>query len=285
MIIKTSAIALRIAPFSETSRLATWLTPEHGKLLTVIKGALRRDSAFQGQYDLFCTSELLFYPRWQSGFHVAGECFMLSPRLHLRVNWKSAACASYMADLVNKWLPAHSRLTQLFDLLQNALDNLDIIRAPDALLPWFEMRLLAMAGLAPGVRACRICRRKFHCDLPHAGASGKHLEYRPARLRWFFVPEHGGVVCGGCSSGRLTGNAREITPDVLAITGFWQAAEELNAARRMRCNYRQWNSIMEMLGLFIRHYLDVSTRARDIMLDLVRLPDTEQHNFNGRACV
>ena len=42
MIIKTTAIVLRIHPFSRTSRVVTWLTSDFGRVVTVIKGADRK---------------------------------------------------------------------------------------------------------------------------------------------------------------------------------------------------------------------------------------------------
>ncbi|MFN2352493.1 MAG: DNA repair protein RecO, partial [Kiritimatiellia bacterium] len=84
MIVRTKALVLRVVSFSETSQVVTWLTPGLGKLTTLIKGALRRGSPFQGQYDLFYTSELIYYERRQSEIHVAGECAVLKHRPQLR---------------------------------------------------------------------------------------------------------------------------------------------------------------------------------------------------------
>ena len=67
MILATPAIALRVSPFSRTSRMVTWLTPAYGRLVTSIKGACRPKSAFLGQFDLASRCELLFYRRERDG--------------------------------------------------------------------------------------------------------------------------------------------------------------------------------------------------------------------------
>ena len=54
-IIKTQGIVLSIHPWSQTSHVVTWLTPDHGPVTTLVKGAVRTKSAFLGQYDLSAT--------------------------------------------------------------------------------------------------------------------------------------------------------------------------------------------------------------------------------------
>lgn len=256
MIITTTAMVLRIVPFSETSQVVTWLTPGQGKIVTMIKGALRRDSMFQGQYDLFCQSELLFYARWQSALHIARECCMLKPRLHLRRNWKAAACASYLADLINNWLPAHAPHPAGFALLDDALDALDQPDAPDALVPWFELRLLELAGVGPGLRVCQGCR------IPLFNSTAV------APRACFFTPAHGGVLCPDCQAARAPADSVRVAPDVLAVMGFWQVAAAWEVARRMRCNPRQRLALLELLGVFLDRHLEVPGRARRIMLEI-----------------
>ena len=62
-IIKTQGIVLTVHPWSRTSHVVTWLTPDHGPVTTLVKGAVRPKSAFLGQYDLFYTCDILYYAR------------------------------------------------------------------------------------------------------------------------------------------------------------------------------------------------------------------------------
>ena len=258
MIFTTKALVLRIVPFSETSQVVTWLTPEHGKIVTMIKGALRRNSDFCGQYDLFCLSELLFYPRWDSGLHIARECYMLNPRTYLRRNWKSAACASYFVDLMASWLPLHTPHPEGFQLLSTALDALDGPAPASALLPWFELRMLEMGGVGPGLRACRMCR----APRPFARAD-----------ECFFSPSKGGVLCPACRSAHAPADSIRPALDVLSILVFLQDAVTWDVARRMRSTPRQELVVLQLLGTFLSRHLEVSDRSRRIMLEVTSLPD------------
>ena len=72
-IIKTQGIVLSIHPWSQTSHVVTWLTPDHGPVTTLVKGAVRTKSAFLGQYDLFYRCDLLYYARASGDLHALRE--------------------------------------------------------------------------------------------------------------------------------------------------------------------------------------------------------------------
>ena len=73
MMEKTKAIVLRITPYSKTSQIVSWITPDHGRLTTLVKGACRPKSAFLGQYDLFYTCEVIFYKNDRHTVHIMKE--------------------------------------------------------------------------------------------------------------------------------------------------------------------------------------------------------------------
>ena len=53
MIARTAAIPLACYPYSSTSRVVHWLTRYHGKVSTLLKGALRPKSPFLGDKQHF----------------------------------------------------------------------------------------------------------------------------------------------------------------------------------------------------------------------------------------
>ncbi len=167
MIEKTEAIVLRVAPFSKTSHVVTWLTPGRGRLATVVKGACRPKSPFLGQYDLFYTCELLFYSRERQGLHIARECCPLDARPGFRTNWKASAIASYICDLVSRVTPEGQAQPESYRLVQSALDFLGAGNAKLQLMFWFELRLAEAAGLTPRLATCAACG----AGLPDRGAA------------------------------------------------------------------------------------------------------------------
>ena len=154
MIAKTDALCLRVTPFSRTSHVVSWLTSDYGRISTVIKGAQRPKSAFLGQYDLFYSCELLFYRRERNGLHIARECTPLDTRPGFRTDWRAAACASYLSDLLSRVSPGGGHAPELHTLAVQAMDFLCEGGSSLPFLFWLELQLLAALGLAPRLAEC-----------------------------------------------------------------------------------------------------------------------------------
>ncbi|MBR6020808.1 MAG: DNA repair protein RecO, partial [Kiritimatiellae bacterium] len=149
MILKDTALLLRAHPFSNTSRIAVWLTRDHGKLATLMKGAHRPRSPFLGQADLFYTCEILFYARETRQLHILKECTALDPRPRFRADWRSCAAASYLCCLADLSLPFGPFGPDYFTLLEIALDHLATAPVGPSWLLSHEARWLHALGFLP----------------------------------------------------------------------------------------------------------------------------------------
>lgn len=257
MIVKTEAIVLRWYPVSETSRVVSWLTPERGRLATLIKGALRPKSAFLGQYDLFQTCELLYYARPHEGLMITREVAPVRPRARLRTDWRACGVASYLCGLMGRVTPPEAAQMELFHLLNDALDELAGEGANPPLLFWFELRLLQALGVAPRLQRCLDCG----CE-PRVGQEAGGFAY----IR-------GGWLCPDCHR-RDGGEQLPLRPDVLALLTSWQRAASSRSARTTRLTARQLAEVEHLLGLFLVHHLEQPLTGRAQALDLLarRLP-------------
>ena len=160
MIEKTEGIVLRSRPFSRTSRMVTWLTPDFGRVTTVIKGACRPKSFFLGQTDLGYRCELLFYRREHAGAHIAREVFPLDCREALRGNWRASVAASYVCWLLSQVTEPMLASAELYGLLDRVLNT--ISGAPrgaslETILVDFEFLLLDLLGVSPNFSYCQDC--------------------------------------------------------------------------------------------------------------------------------
>lgn len=253
MIEKTPAIVLRYYPYSNTSRVVSWLTPHAGRISTMIKGSQRPKSPFLGQYDLFYTCELVYYARSRGGLHIARECAPLKTRSAFRSDWKACAAASYVADLVLRISPPDAPHHELFDVLDAGLDHLAANGATAEFVHWFELKLLEHLGLAPRLRHCLGCNR----------------DLKPGERRTRFSYARGGILCGSCSRGAAD-NLLPITPDAVAILSAWQKARSSQAALSTRCTSRQLEELENLLGLFLVYHLDTPLASRAIAFDTLR---------------
>ncbi len=229
--VKTKGIVLDIRPWSQTSHIVTWLTPDRGPVTTLIKGAVRPKSAFLGQYDLFYTCELIYYARAKGELHAIREASALDARDCLRGNFRATAFASYAAYLVKEHCPHSGEAAAWFVFLERTLNALCAVDRPSSLtLVAMEMDFLTLAGLSPDFSIADFTAESvpFAIDLGHAGIGAKtvHLSCGAARL----IASHG--------------RDGDISP------------EDIVAAIRF-------------LGLFLRYHLDLPPDIRRSALQLL----------------
>ena len=153
-IIKTQGIVLAVYPWSRTSHVVTWLTPDHGPVTTLVKGAVRPKSAFLGQHDLFYTCDLLYYAHATADLHALREVSPHAFRENLRGRWRETALAGYAAGLVKDLAPANADATAWFTFLEELLTRLEPPSIPSIIsslqeLVRLEMEILRLAGWAP----------------------------------------------------------------------------------------------------------------------------------------
>ena len=154
---KTEAICLDIRPWSRTSHVVRWMTPD-GPVTTVVKGAVRPKSAFLGQYDLNYTCEIVYYSRAKGELHALRECSPISTRENLRSNYRALVLAEHMRTQVAALAPHGGESESWLAALADALDSLcaaaaDSPRRLVAELLGFELEILSLSGLSPEIEA------------------------------------------------------------------------------------------------------------------------------------
>lgn len=158
MIERTTAIPLTIYPYSTRSHIVHWLTRHHGLICTLLKAAQHPRSHFLGEYQLFGTSELLYYTRHKEGLYTAKECALLQPRESYRQNWRAMQTASYLTALFRKILPQNAPAPHLFHQLELLLDYTLHFHAHPLYLPWCELFISQHEGNTPQLNQCGRCQ-------------------------------------------------------------------------------------------------------------------------------
>jgi len=265
MILKTQAIVLQISAWSKTSHMVTWLTEDHGRITTVVKGACRPKSAFLGQYDLFYSCELLFYRRGREGTHIIRECTPLQFREALRSNWRAVAAAGYLTNLTARVTSGHES-GRVYRDLGHALDTLcDCeIRSIPALIFWFEMRLLDHHGILPEFRCCPECH--------------------PAGSQWlrFSIPA-GRFLCSHLDENGGSTPAVTLHRDVVKCLRRFSECPEFIARHYtpilspVNKNEKKMNLILGLsrfLGIFMVFHLDLPASVRRAAFEILNTNPT-----------
>ena len=268
MIIRTQAITLQIRPWSRTSHMVTWLTPDHGKIVTAVKGACRPKSAFLGQYDFFYTCDLLFYRREHDGVHAIRECAPVLLREPLRHDWRAAAAAAYLADLTARVTVGHQDAAPLFALLTLTLDRLaDTPQTPPReLILWCETHLLQLLGLMPDFTTCPLCHTADRPWLRFSLPSGR------------FLCPHLAQSQPGESTIALH---RDVQTLFLTLCQSVQPppGEQVFVDFASKKNHTKPNLILGLsrfLGMFIAFHLDVPSAVRRVTFEMLDTTPTQK---------
>ena len=228
---KTTALVLDIRPWSRTSHIVTWLTPERGPIATLVKGAVRPKSAFLGQYDLFYTCELVYYVRAKGELHAIREASPVNAREHLRGRFRATALASYASYLVKEHCPHSSEAAEWHGFLSGFLDGLEGNFDFGLKMVSLETAFLDMAGLSPDFTGADFSAETvpFSIDLGRVGKGAKTVQMPSGAAR---------LVAAGSECANLEFSAVDIT------------------------------AAIRFLGLFMRYHIDMSPEIRRNTLQL-----------------
>jgi DNA repair protein RecO (recombination protein O) len=181
----TRAVPVGRRRLSGADRLVTLLTPDHGRIAAVARGACLPRGRLGSALEPFGVTRVILSPARGEGLYRAEGAD--PERRFDRLSTDLTRCQA--AGLVCAWARALAReepSPQRFDLLVDALAALDAPESPvAAVVGAFLWRQAAHAGVAPRLDACVACGAA--CVVCHADAP-------PAALRL----EPGGRVCARC---------------------------------------------------------------------------------------
>ena len=146
---RASGLVLRVFPLTETSLIVHWLSPEAGRIGTVVKGARRPKSPFRGKLDLFHLAEFSFRRSRRSDLHTLCEVALLDTFPHLRTDVELLDCLARAAKLLNRATEEQTPLLAEFDLMLELVRRLDGGGAGEFWLSVFEVKFLASQGQSP----------------------------------------------------------------------------------------------------------------------------------------
>jgi DNA repair protein RecO (recombination protein O) len=179
---KTTGLVIRLADFSESSRVVTFFTKDFGKVPLLAKGAKRLKGPFESALDLLATCDLVFLRKSSGSLGILTEARLVE-RFHNSGRELSRLYGGYyIAELLEG-------LTEEFDphpgLYEEALQGLrrleDVAVDPRLAIVHFEFAVLRETGHLPNFEDCVVCGRTTVGRAPYA----------------FWVSQ-GGVLCRDC---------------------------------------------------------------------------------------
>lgn len=144
--IKSKAIVLRRTNYGEADRILQLLTPEHGKVSVIAKGARREKSKLAGGIELFALCDVTFLPgKGEMGTLTGARldtffAHILDSYDRLQLGYEAVKQVSRVADTVDE--PA------FFELLKVTFESLNETDIDEKIVEaWFWLQLAILMGV------------------------------------------------------------------------------------------------------------------------------------------
>lgn len=195
---KTQAIVIRLADFSESSKVVTLFTRDFGKVSAIAKGAKRLRSAFEAALDLLTVCNIVFIRKASGGLDILTEAQLVQRFKAQQHGLEKLYAGYYVAELLSALTEDYDPHPELYDEAVRTLNRLSGDGAWDLPIFHFELVLLREIGQLPVFENCVVCGTP-------ASPEG-----------WFdFRVSYGGLVCAACQTEES--NPRRIQGGTLAV--------------------------------------------------------------------
>ncbi|MCA8992627.1 MAG: DNA repair protein RecO [Planctomycetaceae bacterium] len=239
----STAFVIRLADFSESSRVVTLFTRDFGKICCIAKGAKRLKSAFDSALDLLSLCHITFRRKSSDSLHLLTEA-KLSHRFHPPANSLTHLYGGYyVAELLNVMTETDDPHPNLFTLTERCLAGLEDMGSdgktpsdPRIHIVQFELAILRETGHIPDFEACVLCHNPVQ-----PGAKGRY---------WL---SQGGLLCEQC--GKPEYDQTTISGGVISI--LRRLSEETSSAFVQRLNIRseQWVELRRVMNSAISYVI------------------------------
>jgi DNA repair protein RecO (recombination protein O) len=153
---RAHGLILRTRPFTETSLIVNWLTPDFGRISTVAKGARRAKSPFRGKLDLFYEADFSFQRSRRSELHTLREVVLRETNSILRHELGYLQQAAYCSTLIEQTTETQTPLPEIYELFFCFLRALPKQSPRPRTIFAFELKLLSVLGLSPDIEDSKL---------------------------------------------------------------------------------------------------------------------------------
>jgi DNA repair protein RecO (recombination protein O) len=209
---KTDALIIRIADFSETSRVVTFFTREMGKVAAVAKGGRRLKGPFEAALDLLTTCRIVFIRKSSASLDILTEAQLKSRFQPKTKDLNTLYGGYYVAELLQGLTEDYDPHRSWYDEAVRTLDQLS--QGGETRIPIlrFEFVTLREIGHLPAFDECGVC-----------GESNLRMSTSVA-----YSPTMG-LICGVCQNEET--NQQRIQTGTVAILQRLTSEEQITFDR------------------------------------------------------
>lgn len=186
---KTDALVIRMADFSESSRVVTFFSRDWGKLSVVAKGAKRLKGPFEAALDLLTDCRIVFIRKSSSSLDILTEAQLSTRFTPNGRDLTSLYGGYYVAELLSGLTEEYDPHPVLYEEAVGTLERLSHDENPKLSTLRFELVVLREIGQLPAFDVCVVCGEPTDGVGPFA----------------FWVSQ-GGVICPKCQTQQYSQN-------------------------------------------------------------------------------
>lgn len=147
MVTHTSAIVFRTVDYSESSKIVTLFTREHGKIAVMVRGVKKPKSKFSGLIEVGNLLDVVYYYKASRSVQTLSEASFLEKTLNIRTDFEKMATMMSAVELINQLLHENEVNVPVFELSEQFIGWLDKTdRSPQNIFPYLQIRLAEQVG-------------------------------------------------------------------------------------------------------------------------------------------
>lgn len=247
---KTDAIIINSMDWSETSKILSFYTRDHGRVKAVAKGARRRGSPFLGALELFYYVDLVYYEKAARDLQTVSQCSVKKDFSAVKQDLEKTAYCAYFAQSAEAISGEKQKSGAIFQLLLDIFSYLEE-NDPDVLLArYFELNLLKAAGYGPVLKNCGGCGLKFEAPIKRAG----------------FSPGAGGAVCAACMG--APGGCLSLSGGALSTLSCLDAARP-GMLGRIKASQIIKDELREALACCLDYHLEKKLKSKEFLEEIL----------------
>lgn len=232
---KTDALVIRLADWSNTSRVVTFFTRDFGKIGAVAKGSKRLKGPFDSALDLLSTSRIVFLRKSSQALDILTEAALIDRFRPPADSIGSFYAGCYIAELLAGLTEDYDPHPELFEAACQALARFAAGEDVPLSLIRFELVALREIGQLPTFDECN------HC--------GEPLDTG----RYSFQVSQGGLLCPTCQNQEpATHHIQAGTAALMArlSTSSYEASTRMSASTQQLREMRHFltSSVSGILG-------------------------------------
>jgi DNA repair protein RecO (recombination protein O) len=161
-LVEAEGIVLRSYNLAEADKIVVCLTRHAGVVRTVARGARRLKSRFGAGLEPFTIIALTYYEKEGRELVSLRQAEIIRSFFGLAASAETVAALAYMSELVMEFAPPHEPNERLFRMVRAVVEALaSTPESLPALIRYFEIWTLRLAGFLPDLRLCAECGKRL----------------------------------------------------------------------------------------------------------------------------